>query len=88
MNGPTVTMSSILSKIAKSEYIIIPGTTVTICTVTLKNGFVVTGESACASPENFNVAEGDRYAFEKCINKIWELEGYLLKEKLYQDSLN
>jgi hypothetical protein len=55
--------------------------------MTLTNGFTVTGESACASPENFDAAIGEKIALEQARNKIWMLEGYLLKEKLYQGSL-
>ena len=50
----------------------------------LRNGFTVTGESACASPENFDPEIGQNVARENAVNKIWMLEGYLLKEKLSQ----
>lgn len=60
----------------------------TFCVIVLKNGFTVTGESACASPENFDPEIGRKVAYENARNKIWELEGYLLKEKLYQDSID
>ena len=53
------------------------------CVIVLKNGFTVTGESACASPENFNAEIGRKIAREKAREKIWLLEGYLLKEKLH-----
>lgn len=56
----------------------------TFCVLVLKNGFTVTGESACASPENFNAEIGQKVAYENARNKIWQLEGYLLKEKLHQ----
>ena len=56
----------------------------TFCVIVLKNGFTVTGESACASPENFNAEIGQKVAYENARNKIWQLEGYLLKEKLHQ----
>ena len=56
----------------------------TFCVLILKNGFTVTGESACASPENFDAEIGKKIAYENARNKIWQLEGYLLKEKLYQ----
>ena len=56
--------------------------TLTFCVLILKNGFTVTGESACASPENFNAEIGQKIAYENARNKIWQLEGYLLKEKL------
>lgn len=54
----------------------------TICVLVLKNGFMVTGESACASPENFDLDIGKKIARDNARNKIWALEGYLLKSKL------
>ena len=59
----------------------------TICILTLENGFTVTGESACASPENFDKLIGQKIAYENARNKIWQLEGYLLKEKLSQKNI-
>ncbi len=56
--------------------------TLTFCVLHLKNGFSVTGESACASPENFDAEIGRKIARENAVNKIWMLEGYLLKQKL------
>ena len=58
--------------------------TLTFCVLTLENGFTVTGESACASPENFDAEIGCKIAFQNAREKIWQLEGYLLKERLYQ----
>lgn len=58
--------------------------TLTFCVLVLRNGFTVTGESACASPENFNVEIGRKIARENAVQKVWLLEGYLLKERLYQ----
>ena len=54
----------------------------TICVLVLKNGFTVTGESACVSPENFNAEIGRRVARENAIDKMWPLLGYALKIKL------
>lgn len=56
----------------------------TFCTLVLKNGFTVTGESACASPENFDAEVGRNIARTNAISKIWLLLGYQLKEKLFQ----
>ena len=56
----------------------------TFCVLVLKNGFTVTGESACASPENFDAEIGRKVARENAINKIWMLEGYLLKQQLHE----
>lgn len=60
----------------------LPLQTLTFCILTLENGFTVTGESACASPENFDAEIGKKIAYENAREKIWLLEGYLLKEKL------
>lgn len=54
----------------------------TICVLVLKNGFTVTGESACASPENFNAELGAKIAKQHAKEKIWALEGYRLKSSL------
>ena len=54
----------------------------TFCVLVLRNGFTVTGESACASPENFNAEIGRKIARENAKNKIWPLMGYALKESL------
>ena len=54
----------------------------TFCVLVLRNGFTVTGESACASPENFNSEIGRRIARENAVSKVWPLLGYALKQKL------
>ena len=54
----------------------------TFCVLVLRNGFTVTGESACASPENFDAEIGRKIARENAVNKIWPLMGYELKSKL------
>lgn len=54
----------------------------TFCVLVLRNGFTVTGESACASPENFNEEIGRRIARENAEAKIWPLMGYELRSKL------
>lgn len=59
----------------------------TFCVLRLKNGFTVTGESACASPENFDAEIGRKIARDNAIQKIWPLMGYELKERLRQQHL-
>ena len=54
----------------------------TFCVLVLRNGFTVTGESACASPENFNAEIGRHVARENAVAKVWPLMGYALKERL------
>lgn len=54
----------------------------TFCVLVLKNGFTVTGENACTSPENFNAEIGRNIARQNAVQKIWPLMGYALKSKL------
>ena len=54
----------------------------TFCVLVLRNGFTVTGESACASPENFNAEIGRKIARENAVEKVWSLMGYELRSKL------
>ena len=56
----------------------------TFCVIVLQNGFTVTGESACASPENFDAEVGRKIARENAKQKIWPLMGYALKNSLSQ----
>jgi Phage protein (N4 Gp49/phage Sf6 gene 66) family len=54
----------------------------TFCVLVLRNGFTVTGESACASPENFDAHIGRKIARANALQKIWPLMGYELRTKL------
>lgn len=82
LNAPRLTPTDIDNTIAREQYYVFPGTTLTVCCLTLRNGFNTIGESAAASPENFDENIGRKIAFENARNKIWALEGYLLKQKL------
>lgn len=57
----------------------------TFCVLVLRNGFTVTGESACASPENFDAELGRKIARANAVNKVWPLMGYALKERLTKE---
>lgn len=80
--APRVTLEQVEGAIEQEDFIFHPPT-LTICVLTLKNGFTVTGESAAASPENFNQEIGERIARQNAVGKIWMLEGYLLRQNLY-----
>ncbi len=54
----------------------------TFCVIVMRNGFTVTGESACASPENFDAEIGKKIARANAVQKIWPLMGYALKQQL------
>lgn len=58
----------------------------TFCVLVLQNGFTVTGESACASPENFDAEIGRKIARENAKQKIWPLMGYALKQSLHESA--
>ena len=55
-----------------------------LCVLTLQNGFTVTGESACASPKNYRQDIGEKFAFENAREKVWLLEGYLLRQRMFE----
>jgi Phage protein (N4 Gp49/phage Sf6 gene 66) family len=85
--APAVTIEMVDDAIVSEAYYLFPGTTVTVCLLTLRNGFSVVGQSACASPENFRPEIGGKLAYQDARGKIWTLEGYLLKEKLYREKI-
>lgn len=58
----------------------------TFCVLVLRNGFTVTGESACASPENFNAEIGRKIARANAVQKIWPLMGYELKCRMSREA--
>jgi hypothetical protein len=82
LTAPRVTPEHLEEVIASEQYYVFPNTTFTACLLTLRNGYTVIGESACASPENFNIEVGRKIARTNAKNKIWALEGYLLRDKL------
>lgn len=84
LNAPRLTPQMIDDAIVAGDYHVFPGTTVTVCCLTLRNGFTVIGESACASPENFDAELGRKIAHDNARNKIWQLEGYLLRQRLHE----
>lgn len=85
LTGPRITPAHIDQLLQKSQvgFWQPEGTTLTICVIQLPNGFCVTGESAAASLENFQEDIGQKLAFEKARDKVWELEGYRLKSELH-----
>jgi Phage protein (N4 Gp49/phage Sf6 gene 66) family len=58
----------------------------TFCVLVLRNNFTVTGESACASPENFDAEIGRKIARQNAVQKMWSLMGYELRSRLDKDA--
>lgn len=82
LNAPRLNPAHIDAQIVAEQFHVFPGTTLTVCALTLRNGFHVVGEAAAASPENFDAEIGRKIARENARQKIWALEGYLLRSKL------
>lgn len=98
LTAPRITMDAVEANIASEHYFTAgdaayPGEVagsayvqlqlLTFCVLVLKNGFTVTGESACASPENFDAELGRKIARRNAVDKIWPLMGYELKTRLH-----
>lgn len=82
MSAPKVTLDQINALIIGAQFWQVEGTTLTVCVMKLKNGTMVVGQSACVSPENFDAEIGKNMAYDDAIDKVWALEGYLLRERL------
>jgi hypothetical protein len=86
LTASRVTPDRIENVIVSEQYHVFNGTTLTVCCLTLANGFTVLGESACASPENYDADLGRKIARENAKQKIWALEGYALRNELIKRS--
>lgn len=96
LTAPRITPDDVKANIASEHYFTAaqalrlggtephPLDLLTFCVLVLKNGFTVTGESACASPENFDAEIGRRIARDNAVAKIWPLMGYELRSHLHE----
>ncbi len=82
LNAPRLTPESIDSVIVSETFTVLPSGKVMVCELTLRNGFTVRGEAATVSKANFNHEIGQRISRENARSKVWELEGYLLQDRL------
>ena len=82
LTAKRITPEMLDAEIIGEEYHVFPGSCLTVCCLTLKNGFTVTGESACASPENFNSEIGQKIARANAREKLWPLLGFRLRDQL------
>lgn len=76
------------SVISATSYVTMSDGRTTICQLTLKNGFTVIGSSACVSVERFNKEKGEEIALKDAIEKVWVLEGYLLRQRIHEGHVN
>jgi hypothetical protein len=85
MDAPRLTGDMIEAVVVSEAYHHFAGTTVIVCCLTLRNGYSVTGDAACVIPSNFDITIGRHVARENALEKIWQLEGYLLKQAIFTD---
>lgn len=89
MRENTVTAEYIESILKKSEFICDTHfDKCTVLTCRLPNGFTITESSACVDPKNYDKSIGREACMYKIRNKLWELEGYLLQNKMYEEVQN
>lgn len=82
IGGALAAMSSNSEASVLVDHDLRPLDLLTFCVLSLHNGFTVTGESACASPENFDAGIGRKIARQNAFAKIWPLLGFRLRDKL------
>jgi len=83
LTAPRITPAILDSLILATDYHVPSGTTLTLCTLILNNGFTVVGKAACADPKNFDKSLGRKIAYDNARNEIWALAGYELKQRLH-----
>lgn len=83
-----ITVSDMQAKVKSSTYTRLPDSTTTVCQITLENGYTLVGTSACVEPANYNRAMGEQIAYDNAFEKLWDLEGYLLKQRRFEAGLS
>lgn len=83
LSAPRVTADQVEAAIAGETYTVLPSGRTTICELTLQNGFTVRGESSCVSIENFDAEIGRKVSRDDAKQKIWQLLGYALRERMH-----
>lgn len=84
LNAPRLSPELIDSVILSESYVILPSGKSMICELMLRNGYAVRGESSVVSKENFDEAIGRQISRANAREKIWQLEGYLLQQRLWE----
>lgn len=80
----SLSVESITSVIDAQLFKRIDNSTTTLCILTLQNGYIVVGKSACISKDVFDENLGQQFAYQDALAKIWELEGYLLAQRRFE----
>lgn len=84
--APRLSPENLDAVIGRTTFTVLPSGKVMVCEITLVNGFTVRGEASTVSKANFNEEIGKDISYKNAREKIWQLEGYLLQDKLYKES--
>jgi hypothetical protein len=82
LTAARITPDMLDAEIVREQFHVFAGSCLTVCALTMRNGFTVTGESACASPKNFNPEIGQRIAKANAREKMWPLLGFRLRDRM------
>lgn len=82
-----LSLDDLKAKIIGELFVKVGDTTTILCNLVLENGFVVTGTSACIDPANYSEEIGKQIAYDNAVDKIWQLEGYLLAQRRLEAGL-
>lgn len=84
LTAPRLTPDDIEDVIVGETFTTLPSGKVMVCELTLRNGFTVRGEAATVSKANFDEEIGQRISRDNARSKVWEMEGYLLQQRLHE----
>jgi hypothetical protein len=82
-NANKLSVEYLESRIKTVEYMQVRDRMI-MCFITMVNGYEVTGEAYVADPANHVEEKGRRVAYNNAFDKLWSLEGYLLKERMME----
>lgn len=81
-----ITKDFLIQQIKHQQYTVLGDKKITHCTITVLNGFTFTGEAVCVDVSNYNQEIGEEIAFANAFDKMWQVYGFALAQKLYEDS--
>lgn len=88
LNAPRLTPADIDAAIVDKTFTVLPSGKTMICELVLRNGFTVIGKSAVVSIDNFDQEIGEKVSYENARNEVWQLEAYLLQDRVNIDQIN
>jgi N4 Gp49/Sf6 Gp66 family protein len=84
---PRVKPEDLEAQVINEQYYKFPDSTVTVCCLTMRNGFNTVGSSACADVRLFDKDLGEQFARKDAISKMWPLLGYALRDSIHKAAI-